>query len=776
MSSILNSAISGLLASQRSLATVSNNISNVNTEGYSRQRVELAPNTPQNVGSGYIGSGVQVGAITRVANEFVISQLRTSTTSTSEADAFLLLASRMDNMLADAETGLAPSLQNFFSALQDVNDLPSSVTARQVFVSEAESLVERFQFLDQRLTSLGDEVRSLLNEDVAKMNNLANSLADINSRIVEAAGLVGGGSPNDLLDQRDKLILELSELVSVNTISQNDGSLNVFIGNGQPLVIGNQASSIGVAEVYDGRYEVTISDTFFSSVISDSITGGSMGAALSFQSDMLEPARNALGRLALGLAETFNQQHQLGISLDGDVDQTFFSVGTPAIAALNGAPALTSASITNVSNLSDSDYQLIYNGGNTYTLTRLSDNTTTAIDTGGTWPYTSAEIDGFTLTLSAAGNAGDQYIIRPTATATADMSVLISDPRKLAMAAPLKAAAVTDATGTSSNIGNAVISEPTTSRTDGVAILAVPLASDINLTYTAPAAAVQNDSSLSGLFTNAVSTVDGEAFSLTVDGVAILNVTQAGGVPETIDATRIDNAITAASGALTAAGITVTGSVAGGDLVFSRIDGVSFDIDITNTFTTAGGFASADFATGTNTINNGAVAVAGNTFTYTVPAPGGTLAYDPATENAGKSFTIPLNADESVTFTISGFPQDGDAFVISNNAGAAGDNRNGLLLGALQNAQTLINGSASYQDAYGQMVAEVGARTRQTEISSQALEVLKQQAFEARESVSGVNLDEEASNMLRFQQSYTAAAQMITVADNLFNSLMDAVR
>ena len=189
-----------------------------------------------------------------------------------------------------------------------------------------------------------------------------------------------------------------------------------------------------------------------------------------------------------------------------------------------------------------------------------------------------------------------------------------------------------------------------------------------------------------------------------------------------------------------------------------------------------GGFAGADYATGTNTIDNGAVAVAGNTFTYTVPAPGGTLAYDPATENAGKSFTIALNADESVTFTISGFPQDGDAFVITNNAGAAGDNRNGLLLGALQNAQTLINGSASYQDAYGQMVAEVGARTRQTEISSQALEVLKQQAFEARESVSGVNLDEEASNMLRFQQSYTAAAQMITVADNLFNSLIDAVR
>ena len=480
--------------------------------------------------------------------------------------------------------------------------------------------------------------------------------------------------------------------------------------------------------------------------------------------------------MAIGLAETFNEQHQLGISLDGDIDTAFFSVGSPTVAALNGAPGLVTATITNAAALSDSDYQLVYNGGNNYALTRLSDNTITNIDTGGTWPYTSAEIDGFTFTISAAGSVGDQYVIRPTMAGTTGMSVLVSDPRKLAMAAPLRATAATDATGTSSNIGNAIIGEPVTTRTDGVPIVGVPLASDIDLTFTAPAAAVQNDSNLSGLFTNAVSAVDGEAFSLTVDGVAILNVTQAGGVPETIDATRIDNAITAASGALTAAGISVSGSVAGGDLVFSRGDGVAFDIDISNTFTTAGGFAGADYATGTNTIDNGAVAVAGNTFTYTVPAPGGTLAYDPATENAGKSFTIALNADESVTFTISGFPQDGDAFVITNNAGAAGDNRNGLLLGALQNAQTLINGSASYQDAYGQMVAEVGARTRQTEISSQALEVLKQQAFEARESVSGVNLDEEASNMLRFQQSYTAAAQMITVADNLFNSLIDAVR
>ncbi len=775
MSSILNSAISGLLASQRSLSTVSHNISNVNTEGYSRQRVELASNNPQRIGPGYVGRGVTVDDITRIADDFVISQLRVSTTSTSEADAFLQLASRLDNMLADADTGLSPSLQNFFAAIQDVNDLPSSVTARQVMISEAQSLVERFQFLDQRLTSLGDEVRNMLNEDVATINNLANAIANINSRIVEATGLAGGAPPNDLLDQRDQMILELSELVSVNTIPQNDGSVNVFIGKGQPLVIGNQPSKIGVSETYDGHYEVTITDKYFSSVISDSITSGSLGAALSFQSEMLEPARNALGRMAIGLAETFNDQHRLGMSLDGDVDTPFFKVGTPTIYGLNGAPTVASAAITDVSSLTDSDYQLVYNGGNTYTLTRLTDNKTTTIDTGGTWPYTSADIDGFNLTLSAAGSVGDQYIVRPTMAGSTGMSVLISDPRKLAVAAPLKASAATDATGTSTNLGNALISEPTTTRTDGVAMLGVPLAADIDLTFTAPAAAVQNDSALSGIHSTSVATGGGEEYTIVVDGITAFSYT-AGGAGDDVTAAEIDAGLLANAGALNAAGIIYSGSAVGGDLQFSRVDGASFDIDVTNTMTgTAGGFAGADLATGTNTVNNGSVAVAGS-FSYTSPAPGGTLAYDPATENAGKSFTIALNANESVTFTISGFPQDGDAFSISNNNGAAGDNRNGLLLGALQNMQTLINGTASYQDAYGQIVAEVGARTRQTEISSQALEVLKQQAFEARESVSGVNLDEEAANMLRFQQSYSAAAQMITVADNLFNSLIDAVR
>lgn len=641
---ILDAAISGLLSSQRSLSTVSHNISNVNTEGYSRQRVDLVAREAQFKGVGYIGSGVEAATVTRISDQFLTNQLRTSTSSSSDIDSFLALASRVDNMLADSQTGLSPSLQNFFAAIQDVSDLPSSVTARQVMLSEADSLVTRFQFLDDRLSNLGDEVKIQLSDNIDSINTLAKSIADINTRVVAATGVAGGKPPNDLLDQRDGLILKLSELVSVNTVEQDDGSLNVFIGKGQPLVINQNASSLGITETYEGHYEIALTDKFSSSIITDSISGGSLGGQINFQSQMLEPAKNALGRLAIGLAETFNDQHRLGASLDGDVNKAFFTVGAPGVFALGAAPNNVTSTITDPKALTDSDYNLSYNGANSYTLLRLSDGTTTNINTGGTSPYTTATIDGLNLTITAGAAVGDQYIIRPTINGASDIGVLITDPRKLAIAGPLKGGAVTNSSGVPTNTGSAAISDVNISSTTGV-----PLATNITLTF-----------------------------------------------------------------------------------------------DATN-----------------------------NRFDISAP-PGGTLAYNPATDSGGKQFTIA--AAGNATFTLSGFPADGDGFLIQNNTGADGDNRNGLLLSDLQSNRLLINGSATYQDAYGQMVADIGSTTRQSEISSKALGVLREQTVAARESVSGVNLDEEAANMLKFQQAYSASARMISVADNLFQSLINAVR
>ena len=509
-------------------------------------------------------------------------------------------------------------------------------------LSEAESLVDRFQFLDARLTELVNEVRTDINQNITEINSLAQAIADVNASIVTAQGDPGLQPPNDLLDQRDELIRQLSTFVSVETIEQNDGALNVFMGKGQSLVLGQTASTLAVTETYQEHFDITLTTPFASSIVTDNVSGGSVGGLLRFQDEMLEPARNSLGRLAIGLAETFNQQHNLGLTLDGGFNIDFFNAGTAEVISLAGAPNNVTSAIVDSSALTNSNYNLTFNGGTSYTLTRLSDNQTTAIDTLGVSPFTTATVDGFTLTITAGATAGDQYIVRPTTNGARDIDIALTDPRGIAAAAPLRTATAVDGNGVPTNSGSAEISQVSISSTTGV-----PLASAITLTFDA-------------------------------------------------------------------------GS---------------------------------------------------NQFTISAP-PGGTLAYNPATESGGKSFSLATIGN--ATFTISGTPADGDQFIIENNTNADGDNRNALSLASLQATPTMLGSTASYQDTYGQMIAEVGTQTRQAEVSSIALSALLEQATEARESISGVNLDEEAADMLKYQRAYQASAQMINTADRLFQTLLQA--
>jgi len=642
--STLNTAITGLLTAQRSLTTTGHNIANVNTPGFSRQVVGQSAQTPQFTGAGFIGSGVVVDSITRVHSEFLTTQLRNSTASNAENQVFYQLASRIDNMLANDQTGLSPSLLNFFNAVQDVADLPTSVSARQSLLSEAQTLTSSFQFLDSQMATLTDEVRVTIKENVAEINSLARSIADINERIVDGMNGDPGMQPNDLLDQRDELVRQLSEFVSVSTTAQGDGAVNVFTGNGFPIVLGKSTSTFSVNETYFGNFEVTMTSAFSTVNITDNLGGGNLGGLLKFQNDMLNPVRNSLGRLAIGLADAVNDQHALGLDLDGLPGQAIFNIGAAGVLPLGGAVNTVSAAITDPAALGNSDYSLVFNGGASYTLRRLSDNQTTAIDTGGTSPFTTTAVDGFTLTITAGATAGDEYIIRPAINGARDLGVLLSEPRKVAAAAPLRAGESVNANGLPDNSGSAAITQVNVSSSTGI-----PLAADISLTFDA----------------------------------------------------------------------------------------------------------------------------ANDRFVLSSP-PGGTLAYNPATDSAGKQFTIAAAGNAS--FSISGVPADGDSFVIGNNTGANGDNRNALALSDLQTQNLLLNGTSTFQDTFGQMVADVGTRTRQAEISSLATGSLLNQAVEARESLSGVNLDEEAANLLKFQQAFQAAAQVISTADRLFQELLNAFR
>ncbi|MGR9099969.1 MAG: flagellar hook-associated protein FlgK, partial [Gammaproteobacteria bacterium] len=244
-SGILGSALSGLMAFQRSLDTTSHNIANVATEGYSRQRVELSTRPAQFTGAGYLGQGVNIEDITRSFDSFIVNQLRSSTSAFADVQQYSLLAARIDNIVADATTGMAPSLQNFFNAVHELADDPSSIPARQVMLSAAEILTQRFHTLNAQFESVRDQLNGDLKSITDEISSLAQAIADINNRIVAALGQTGSGpAPNDLLDQRDLLLKQLAEKIDVTVVPQQNGAVNVFIGKGQALVMGTDAQRL----------------------------------------------------------------------------------------------------------------------------------------------------------------------------------------------------------------------------------------------------------------------------------------------------------------------------------------------------------------------------------------------------------------------------------------------------------------------------------------------------------------------------------------------------
>lgn len=657
MADIMSTAVSGLLAFQRSLATTSHNISNVNTEGYSRQRTNLATRIPEPTGSGFIGTGVKVSSIERMYDQFLSEQLRTYTSNLTKLDAFHKLSSQVDNLLADANAGLAPSLQQFFNALQGVADNPSSIPAREVLLSQAESLTHRFQTIDQRMASLRDVVNTSVSNTVNDINTLSKSIAGVNQSIVLAMAQSGGQQPNDLLDQRDLLVRQLAERVPVTTVMQDNGAMNVFIGNGQVMVLGMDYNQLSVIPSDYDSFTLRVALTTSAGPgpdVTDFLNGGTIGGLLSFRKEVLEPAQNALGRIAIGLAETINAQHRQGLDLNNELGLDFFGFGgvtalaTAAASSRNTGTAEITYSITNVSALTGSDYRISTSDGTTYALTRLSDNSVIGTYTPGAYPATiDVPGEGFSFTLDVAANAGDSFELRPTRSAARDITLLIDDTKRIAAGAPLRA------TESITNLGSAQLNK---------------------LDATA------------GATTDLAAVLAGGAVTMTYDS--------------------------------TVPGYTLSGALAG------------------------------------------------------------SLAYDPATESAGKTFDLgAIDPDYAgITFRLSGVPLHGDSFTISPNYDGVGDNGNALKLAALDGTPILAGGTTTFQTAYGQMVSQVGSRTHQASIDLGAQKTMVTQAEMALESVSGVNLDEEAANMLRFQQAYQANAQIINIAQSLFDTLLNAVR
>lgn len=550
MSGILGTALSGLMAFQRSLDTTSHNIANVNTEGYSRQRVDLSPNTPQFTGGNFIGQGVNVSSVSRNYDNFISTQLTSSTSAFGESSTLSTMAARVDNIVSSEATGLSPALKSFFSAANGVANDPTSIPARQVLTSEAAALSQQFNRLSAKFDDLRNQTNSQMQGTVDDINQYAENLASLNSKIAVESSRGGKQLPNDLLDQRDVLINKIAEKVSISTIPQQDGTVNVFIGKGQSLVLGANTSKLSLADssIDPGQKEVVLDGH----KISKDITGGELSGALKFRDQVLEPAQQQLGLVAAGVAIQANTAHSAGFDLNGDAGTNMFSLGTPALNVPVVANPGTVGSITasydpaTFGQLTPSDYELSYDGS-TFSLKRLSDNT---VKTFAGSPPSTITGPGFSISTGATVAANDSFVIRPAFEAAKNVTALISDPAKIAAAG------------------------------------------------------------------------------------------------------------------------------------------------------TTGG---------------------------------------------------------------SGLPNPGD-------------NKAALNLAALEKASTLAGGKSTLNGAYGQLVSQVGTLTQSAKVSSSAQEVLLNQAKQDRENLAGVNLDEEAANLMKYQQSYQAAAQVVSVANSLFDSLISAVR
>jgi flagellar hook-associated protein 1 FlgK len=446
MANLLSTGVSALTAYQRALTTTGHNIANVNTAGYSRQTVELDAREPERVGNGYLGTGVQTEAVRRNYDNFLADRYRSYTASSSGFSVYSQHVAQIDNLMADPDSGLSGAMQQYFNAVQDVATDPTSIPTRQVMLNEAGQLGDRFRSLNAWLNDLHREVNADFDNVSSEINGLAQSIAEVNGRITEATA--NGVQPNDLLDERDRLLDQLSELVKVSTVTQDNNAVNVFIGNGQALVINNQASTLrSVVDATLGTDERTLQIVTPDGVgvdVTSQLVGGKLGGLISFRNEVLYPTQDQLGRLAVAVAETTNALHSTGMDLYGGSGNDLFSV-----ADLSGAvyPVVGTATVdltfVDPAGFEGTEYTLDYTAVDGWAITPADTGQRQVLGFGASFTH-----DGLQIDITGAPAAGDRYILRPFRQAASAMNVLVTDPRAVAAA---DASAAPDGFGDNSN-------------------------------------------------------------------------------------------------------------------------------------------------------------------------------------------------------------------------------------------------------------------------------------------------------------------------------------
>lgn len=457
---ILQIGTTALQAYQRALATTGHNVANANTPGFSRQDTVFNTQREQFLGGTFLGRGVQITDIRRLASDFVTNQLRLDTSSFFQLNSFDQNIRQLDSVLADETTGLSVGLDKFFNALQAASENPTSIPARQLVLTEAEGLSGRFNSLfatfEQQNQALNQEIEALIGE----VNALASGIAELNTLVASSSGGTTG-QPNDLLDKRDELLRQLSEIVGVQVIQQDNNTINVFIGKGQALVLGSSSSELltQAGGANNEGFDVVVKGT--NQAIDQDLTGGTLGGLIQYRDKILDASFTNLGLVAVGLAKTVNDQQRMGLDLTGSFGERIFNDVNERQVTLdrivgdsqNAPPVdrVLSLVIKDVQQLKASDYTFDFAGPDnfTYTIKRNSDGVIVKQGSiSGSLPETLA-FDGLELTLeSGSFQGGDTFFLQPTRRASRDIATVIDDPRELAFAAAIRTISNTTNQGT----------------------------------------------------------------------------------------------------------------------------------------------------------------------------------------------------------------------------------------------------------------------------------------------------------------------------------------
>jgi len=625
MADLLATGSNALIAFQRALSTVSHNVANVNTDGYSRQRAEFSAASPTLLGNSYQGNGVRLGDIRRMADELATARLLDSGGELSRLQQLSTLSNRVDALLSDRATGLTSSWSSFFDAVGALSSNAAGAAERADVLARAQALTTRFKQIDAQLDGMAGEVNAGLRAGADEINRLTREIATLNATI----GSNVSRASADMLDQRDRLIAQLLGYTGGSAVTQDNGQLNVYTAGGQALVTG--ASAAQVATVTDPyrpeQTRLALSSNGQTTLLESRMLGGKLGGLLEFRERVLQPALAELGRIAVGLADGFNRAHAAGMDQYGQLGGDFFTVSAPRVTAYtgNGGSAELQASLGDLAALNGRDLLLRYDGVG-WSATYPDTGATVPVSGSGT-PADPLRVNGVELVLGGGPLlTGDRFLLQPTAGAAGTLTVAIADPARIAAAGPVRVSADL------ANVGSGVVS------------------------------------------------------ALSVDDPSHVDLTQQA------------------------------------ELLF--VDANTYLLD------------------------------------------GVPHAYVP-----GQAITY-----HGWRLVLDGAPAAGDRFTVQATGAGSSDNANALRLANLDDSQLLASGTASLNGAIAGLTTTVGSHARQAEYATAAQQVIHDQALAARDSIAGVNLDEEAADLLRLQQTYQAAAQIISTADTLFQTLLSAVR